>query len=128
MIVYTVAMFGLAYIVGHSTISLPFRTWLGGTPEKQMPSPGNYTNSLTPRPGHIEPARPGKLGPLGDFICALIECPACFGFWCGVVFGFIGLIFPPPELELIRYTWPIVLGCYTAGSNYGLSRLTRLID
>ncbi len=133
MMLYLLGAFGLAYIVGHSVISLPFRTWLGGTPEKQLPSPGNFTNSTTPRPGHIEPAKPGALGAFGDFLCSLIECPACFGFWCGVAVGLLGMISLPPDWALnggffVRWIgWPIALGCITAGSNFGLSRLTRLI-
>jgi len=123
MIVYTVAMFGLAYIVGHSAISLPFRTWLGGTPPKESLNVG-LNGTANPM---ITPGKAGALGPLGDFLCALIECPACFGFWCGLLLGFVGLIFPPAELELVHHTWPVMLGCYTAGSNFALSRLTRLI-
>lgn len=125
MIVYLLAAFGLAYIVGHSTISLPFRKWLGGTPAKDDP-----TLYLTPMP-----AKPGALGPLGDFLTALIECPACFGFWCGLIAALSGMIPVHPEFSDTIwpstwrwFTWPVMLGCVTAGSNFALSRLTRLID
>lgn len=48
----------------------------------------------------------------------LIECPACLGFWTGAIIG-----------GAIDGGWGIAIGAlYTAGSNYILSKLTRLID
>lgn len=122
MIVYVLAAFGLAYIVGHATISLPFRVWIGGTPSKE--SLNVSAGMATPV---IVPGKPGALGPFGDFLCALIECPACFGFWTGVVSGAFTLVNPPPDIFFSWWSWPIVLGCFTAGSNFVVSRLTRLI-
>lgn len=127
MIIYLLAAFGLAYIVGHSTISLPFRVWLGGVPEK-------FANPLSFDTPDGAPAKPGALGPFGDFMCAMIECPACFGFWIGVTAALTGVI--PVHTEFADtiwpatwrwFTWPVMLGCVTAGSNYAISRLTRLI-
>ena len=112
MITYLLAAFGLAYIVGHSTISLPVRKWMGGIPERQI-------NGVTFTP------IPGALGRFGDFITALIECPACFGFWTGLAMGFAHLVTVPADL--LPTGWPLTLACVTAGSNFILGRLTRLI-
>lgn len=107
---YLLAAFGLAYIVGHSTISLPFRVWLGGVPAKpEVP--------LLPQPG--------ALGPIGDWVATMLECPACFGFWIGLCSAIAGVAFP--EWTVNRYLWPVVLGCITSGSNYIIGRLTRLV-
>lgn len=57
-IVYTIAAFGLAYIVGHSAISRPLRLALWDVG-----------------------------GPFLKFIVTLLECPACFGFWIGLTTG-----------------------------------------
>lgn len=110
LLVYFLGAFGLAYIVGHSTLSLPFRQWLGGNPI-------------------AEPPQPGALGPFGDFLCALIECPACFGFWIGLIAGKLILI--PESLEgapfSTRAAWALWFGCVTSGTNYILGRLTSLL-
>jgi hypothetical protein len=114
LLFFLAGAFGLAYIVGHSTISLPFRRWLGGTPEL----PPTETS-----PGM--PAVPGALGPVGDFLCEMLECPACFGFWIGLVGG-SALFFdavPWPQ----RLGWSFWLGCVTSGHNFMMGRWTRLI-
>lgn len=105
---YTFAAFGLAYIVGHSSISLPFRMAL---------DPGE------------ELTRPGQA--LRAFVLMLIECPACFGFWTG---AFAGLLYVavdgtyyPKEGALARFMFAAGLALYTAGTNFTLSRLTNLI-
>lgn len=110
MTAYLIAAFGLAYIVGHSTISLPVRVWLGGSPAKP-------DLNLT--------AVPGALGPLGDWLVTLLECPACFGFWTGIAASFLGVAFP--ELVTHRLVAPLALGCLTSGSNFIVGRLTKLI-
>ena len=120
MMVYLGAAFGLAYIVGHSTISLPFRTWLGGVPSREI----EPTLAL-PGAKIVASGKPGALGPFGDFICSLLECPACFGFWTGLFSS--QLLAAPAELHTTWWNWPVVLGCLTAGSNFAVSRLTRLI-
>jgi len=106
---YTLAAFGLAYIVGHSSISLPFRMLL---------DPGdNYT-------------RPREA--LRAFVLTLAECPACFGFWTGACAGMlyaygVGSWMPPADVALPRPLFVLGLGLYTTGSNYLLARLTKLI-
>ena len=120
MTTFLLAAFGLAYVVGHSTISLPFRTWLGGTPEK-VEGVDVDTKGLK-----ITPAKPGAMGPLGDFLCSLIECPACFGWWTGLIAGCCGFV-STAGLDISTFGWPLTLACVTSGSNYALGRLTRLI-
>lgn len=124
MIYYLLAAFGLAYIVGFARISLRFRTWLGGTPAKP-PNPLAIGGAAA----QGTPAVPGKLGPFGDFICEMLECPACFGFWIGFVSAIAGMPCgaPEPFPPYHGITWPITLGCITSGSNFILSRLTKLI-
>ena len=131
MILFLLAAFGLAYIAGHSTISLPFRKWMGGTPFRVRVK-GEVIEGVSPDDAKLldgamlVPAKPGALGPFGDFLTTLIECPACFGFWIGLAAGLTGFVaFPTSELS--GFAWPMTLGCITAGSNFALSRLTRLI-
>ncbi len=57
-----------------------------------------------------------------ETIVDLLECPACFGFWCGVAMAIIGSV--PIE---VRFN-PVAWGLYTAGSNLILAKLTKIID
>lgn len=63
---------------------------------------------------------------------ALLECPACLGYWIGLASGLFDLpglfghsFMPVPWL--IRIYAAIVLGFYTGATNYALGRLTSLI-
>lgn len=89
---YVGTMFGLAYIVGHSTITLGIRE---------------------------EMTRWMFVRRLVD----LLECPACFGFWCGVTAALIGAV--PFDVEIANM---IAWGLFTSGSNYAIAKITRLID
>ena len=52
------------------------------------------------------------------WMITLIECPACLGFWTGAIVG-----------GAVDGWWGVVIGAlYTAGSNYILAKLTRLVD
>ena len=115
ILIYTVAMFGIAYVVGHSTISLPFRRWIGGIPAQFQ------ADALELK--QTKPPVPGALGPFGDALCALIECPACLGFWLGLISGAF-LVKPMDGFE--AFNWVMLLAFYTSGSNFILARLTRL--
>jgi ribose/xylose/arabinose/galactoside ABC-type transport system permease subunit len=93
LIVYTVASFGLAYIVGHSRISRPVRLALHDSG-----------------------------GPALRLLVEILECPACFGFWTGLIAGTV--------LTITRHEPLIVsigVGCYTTGSNFLIGRATGLI-
>jgi hypothetical protein len=107
LLFYTVAAFGLAYIVGHSAISLPLRILM-------------------------EP--PDLRGPQDAFrawALMLIECPACFGFWTGLLGGMVyaaldGPLYPQ-EGVLARLLFAVGLALYTCGANFILARFTGLI-
>lgn len=64
LFVLTIAAFGLAYVIGHSKITLPLRAWI---------DPGMPISSLW---------RAFRM-----FVVTLLECPACLGFWIGVFFA-----------------------------------------
>lgn len=99
--VYVVAAFGLAYIVGHARITFPFRLVLGGDET-------------------TKPAVPV----LGPFFIEMLECPACFGFWEGLL---AGALWVPGPKTLSAFAWCVALGCATSGTNFILGRITRLI-
>lgn len=88
LIFYTIAAFGLAYILGHSSISLAPRTWLASK---------------------------------SAWLTELLECPACLGFW-------IGLFWALPYWGLADWRHFLAYPVYTAGANFLLGRLTRLIE
>lgn len=105
LVIYTVAAFGLAYIVGFSKISLPVRNWI----DPGVPKIVSFAELFR------------------RFVLSLIECPACFGFWIG--FWFAAYVPTPslfPELK-IKFFWMLMLACYTSGSNFILGNATRLI-
>jgi hypothetical protein len=90
---YSVSAFGFAYVVGHSVISMPVREWIAR-------HPGHYW----------------------QLFLAVIECPACFGWWVGFAGGIAAFIADPFVSGLL----PVFLPFYTAGSNYILARLTGI--
>lgn len=105
---YTVAAFGLAYIVGHSVISLPLR--IAVDPGQELRGPKDA---------------------LRAWFLMLIECPACFGFWTGL---FTGMLYAaadgdlyPREGALAKFMFAAGLALYTTGSNFVLARFTNLI-
>lgn len=99
LVTYLLAAFGLAYIAGHSKISITPRLILGGSKT-------------------IEPPIPPLIPGFGPFVVDLIECPACLGFWEGLVYGWV------MRGQFLDGLW---LGCVTSGSNFLLGRLTNLI-
>lgn len=111
---YTMAMFGLAYIVGHSTISLPFRMAVD-------PGPAGSDPRTTP------PSVAKNFGDaLRHWALALIECAACFGTWTGFIYGAwlqTDFGFSGPN----RWVNAGVLALYTCSTNFLLSKLGGLI-
>ncbi len=101
LVFYVFSMFGLAYIVGHAAISRPIREWIaeigftGGSP---------------------------IIAALARLVLALIECPACFGFWSGVVMTLIGSV--PFDVRFSAIAWAL----FTSGTNYVIARITGLMD
>lgn len=100
LIVYTFAVFGLAYIVGHSYITQGLRDRLMA----QGGAPLGYAVRRT--------------------IGTLIECPACFSTWVG---GLVGLAVAP-YFDMPTWLCIITLACYSAATSFSLGKLTRLID
>jgi len=100
LIFFTMACFGLMYVIGHSVISLSIRERIA-----RLPAPRWRFWFIT-----------------------LIECPACLGFWIGLAAGLFGYV--PILVLLSPIPHPIlaiVWGLYIAGTNYVLARQTALI-
>jgi len=102
LLLYSVACFGVSFAIGHSQISLPFRKLL------------NPTKVI------------GPIGVIRAFLVALVECPPCLGFWCGLAYGFA---FRPSWAESFYVTdkGVIELALYSCGSNLILARVVGLI-
>jgi hypothetical protein len=139
LLFYSLAAFGLVYIVGHARISLRPREWLadvGLGEEFGCTEPGCAWRRAKP----INPEEPfycprhGKAEPVpfvrwyhhpARWLLSLIECPACLGFWVGLGVGYwypyiIPVIVPGPSAAL-------ALGLYTCAVGFLLGRATGLI-
>lgn len=57
---------------------------------------------------------------------SLVECPACFGFWIGLIAGAIGIV--PFGLHGPPWVVAVTWGLFTSGSNLILAKLTGLMD
>ena len=98
LLFYTFAVFGLCWGIGGSKLTLPIRV--------------SFAAWIETEEAHGQPVRASA------FLLDLIECPACLGFWFGLLFGFI---------DGAGYKGAISIAFYTAGVNYLLGRLTGLI-
>lgn len=97
ILMYVVTVFGLAYVIGHSVI--------------------------TKRPRELL-FEFGSVFPPAVWLVLLLECPACLGFWTGLI---IGLVWPASYIVILA-PWPAVtLAFFTAGSNFLLGRATGLM-
>lgn len=107
LILYLFAAFGLAYIVGFSTLSRPVRELLA---IYALGTDG------------------GRTYPAALFVLNLIECPMCFGWWTGLAAGVaVGLAAPwwwngPVWLPAL------LLPFATAGSNLMLGTYAGIVD
>lgn len=115
LLVILLGAFGFAYIAGHSKITLGLRTWLGGIPGE------------TAEGGTVRLPTPGALGPAGEWLCALLECPACLGFWTGAALSLANAIRAGQSLTLSHLLACVGYGCVVAGFNFIVGRATRLI-
>lgn len=101
VLVFAVAAFGLAYIVGFSKLSLPVRSLIA-------PPAGTTADSAS----------------LKDVVrlalVTLLECPACFGFWVGLIYGFACHPKWAPDA--------LGLALFTCGSNYLLAKFAGLLE
>lgn len=137
---YVLAAFGLAYIVGHSRISRPFRILLAGPREYSQrcdhcgklssrrvpdvlsgwPCEHCFTRNAIWESADVTPYRPR------DFFVELVECPACFGTWTGLALGLLMPTLLP--LELPRAAAGLALATFTAATNYLLGRASGLVS
>lgn len=94
--IYTLAAFGLAWVVGHAKVSLRPRAWLA------------------------------ERGRAGVFVVELLECPGCFAIWSGGLAGTLlapHLGYPGWRGRLLV---SFVLSFYTAGANIVLASMTGI--
>lgn len=103
-VIYALACFGLAYVVGHSFITVALREAILGerTGEK-------VSFVLAVR----------------EWIVDMLECPACFGFWTGLIASLVGAT--PFALDAPAWASAMTWGLFTAGTNYTLARITNLV-
>ncbi len=102
LVFWFLVAFGVAFVFGHSKISLPFRIVLGG------------------QEGHA-PAVP-VLGPL---VVALLECCGCFGWWLGLTAAIFWPALVPFELALWQRA--LMLAFATSGTNLLLGRFAGMV-
>lgn len=115
LLLYTFAAFGLCWTIGGSKLTLALRNrWaeLAGEVDG-VPSTLEHAPRLVLR-----------------FFLQLVECPACLGFWVGLLAAYrlpdlAGELQLVPGSELVR---ALSLGFYTLGVNYCLARATGLLD
>lgn len=108
---YFLAAFGIAFIVGQSKISHPFRVLLGGH---------QHTDENGDSYGPCMPLIPY----VGPFLVTLVECPGCLGFWIGLASSNViwTLAALPDVHALVKLA---IFSQATAGSNFILSRICR---
>lgn len=129
--------FGLAYVVGMSEITEPLRTqvseahfWKHGSVRcdgcaAEFSVEQTWNERTFTCPGCKGECRRVVLR--DPFLLRMLECPACFGFWIGLAFGFI---YVPSALGL--EVWAALLvaplfGLATLGSNLILAKNTGLM-
>ena len=94
---YVLAVFGFCFAVGHAGVSQGVRESMA------------YWQR-----------------PLTDWLLALVQCPACLGFWVGLGTGAVH-----PALVPFELVWPLAalaLGFFTCGANYVLGVATGWIS
>lgn len=98
VVVYAIAAFGLAYIVGHAQISR--------------------------RPREFAARVVFGRAAVGEFFVDLLECPACFGFWTGLVAGALGVTPNAPT----GVAGALLFGLFTSGSNLLLALSVGIVQ
>lgn len=97
---FTIAVFGITFVVGASKISLPFRTWLGRQSETTA------HNDV-----------------IASWALALLECPACLGFHLGWIAVAVGLA---PHVFGDGVLGAVFCAFYCCASSLLLARLAGL--
>lgn len=141
LVLFFLAAAGLAFILGHSKITLGVRYMLGGVHATYLGE--NALNERQLEELRAERVKAGKdpdweVQPLipyvGPFLVALVECPGCLGWWIGATTGWI-------VPELLRYTAPnislltdstfglgVVLGLATAATNMLIGKVMGVVE
>jgi hypothetical protein len=94
LVLHVFAAFGIAYVLGYSKITLQGREWLS------------------------------TFGTVGKWAVALLECPACLGFWIGCLATILKSGIPGEPLLAFS---ALHLGFFTCGTNFLLAKVTGLI-
>lgn len=125
LVLYYLAAFGLAYVLGHSRISYPFRMVLGGL---AAPDATTITELADRKRAKLDLHWDVKpiVPVVGPILIEMIECSACFGVWIG---GVIGWFMPPFVEEITGTRWVsiVVMALSTAASNLILAKHTKLL-
>lgn len=121
MLVYALAAFGFAYIVGHAKISLPIRLAIEPDPPKRVSDDeGSSIRRVKTRETFSDSLR--------WWLLMLIECPACVGFWVGLLS--FGRLFTPAIEGGVSGRWAgaFQLALFTCASNLLLAKLAGLME
>lgn len=134
LLFYFLAAFGFAFIVGHSKISLLMRELLAGIPEEQV------FNTALPEQGAltvrsiVRPAIPPLIPFFGPWLAALLECPACMGWWIGLSAGTFAPDFfwhAAPGItmsaDLAHLSTVLIVALATSASNLLFSKFIGLV-
>lgn len=98
LFIYTISVLGLAFIVGHSKISVPFREWLADLRERR-----NY---------------------VAGFFLEMFECAACFSFHIGWIVALCGFRLGYGALLLDA----AVLALYSCGASLLLGKFAGIVE
>ncbi len=147
LLIYVIAAMGLAYVLGHSVISVRPRTWLAEfvlfkwpgyrcAPEAVGGCGGIFKiedwarsgeNFVCPCGVHQEePEKYTRDTRPFEFFIDLLECPACLGFHLGWIFGaFVGPLWRPTGNTVVDI---LFWAFFTSGSNMLLGKATKLME
>lgn len=101
LVLYLLAAFGFAFVVGHSKISLPLREALANN------------------------ARGFRL-----WLVALLECPGCLGWWTGAAVGWFwagAVMSVAAPISLAQIGCSVLLAFATAASNLLLAKYVGMV-
>lgn len=106
-ILFVLASFGFAFVVGYSKISLPLREWLAHISSLDLIANPTWAKVST------------------RWLLALLECPACVSFWL----GFFATILAPTSIvsDTPILLSALFLGLANCGAVLALGMVTGLI-
>lgn len=107
LLLYVLASFGLAFVIGYSKISFPLRAWLGRITSLYLADDDKIEAGAST--GYSRSVRF-----LARWLLSLLECPACLAFWFGVAATFT------PIADFIPFsTSPLPLTLFLGFANCG---------